>query len=256
MWEDKEWILIHLVWILGWVTCFCCKCKFSYTVIELLACLSWLYCVLVLLRSTHLFGNRSPHILVCRSASRLLWASTQAGLDIDFRVSSLAWGVNRIIDRVGRASLTLIFSISSLIFWRNWLRGWLSNEFTIDVLVVIVITRVLIQWNWLLVKARLLGALITIGCIIQSVVVWLIHLHRWLHSARLWSSVLWGLSWCTGLPPSSISLLHSHTKLLGVGHHGWMLDLLLGQRSQMVRFIIDFGAHYLVVRWLWSIIQI
>lgn len=93
-------------------------------------------------------------------------------------------------------------------------------------------------------------------CAFVNCIIGFVNFCRWLKSTRLRTRVLRRLAWSTRLPPSSISLLHADTKLVWVRHNWRMLYLLLGKWPQMMCFIINFSAYYLIIGWFGAIINI
>ena len=179
--QNKERVLVHLVWILGRIARLCCKCEFGNAIIKLFTRLTRLNCVLVLRSSAHLLWNRGSNILSSRCARTLFRARSQVGLYIDLGIGCLARGVNCVVDGVGGAALALIFPVSPLVFRWSRLRGWLGYEFAFDALVIIIIIRrmLLVQWHWLLVETGLVGAFISIRAFINCIVL-LVNFGRWL----------------------------------------------------------------------------
>jgi len=66
MWQDKEWVLVLLVWVLWRITSLGCEGKLSYTVIKLFGCLARLH-RWILSRSGNFFADRCSHVHALRS---------------------------------------------------------------------------------------------------------------------------------------------------------------------------------------------
>ena len=249
MWQNKERILINLIWILWRVSSFCGKCKLSYTIIEFLAGLSRLDSMLVLLTCVNFFRNRCSDILTCWLSS--LFATSQLLLNSNFWItlstriySIICWWI---------LWLTWIFWISLLTFGWVRLRWRLRNVFAFGVLSIGIdglVRNCLRIWIWQI--HTLAKACLLVLAIINTT--W-VDLSRWLQTHIIWPYILGWLTRCTRLSPSTIPLLHISNILVTTWKNSWVLNLLLSKGSQMMRLIINLAPHNLVTGRFISIVD-
>ena len=215
--QDKEGILISLVWVLWRIASFRRKSKLSYTIIKLLICLSWLYGVL-LLGSWNLFGNACSNImsLVVRTfVSWLFWWFWILRLESLWRVSVLRSFSFHIISvlRLGSSLIIMTIIVSSTL-WGSRFRRKLSRGWLLGIICVIFIhIRTLIStigfYTWLWAK-------------LSIVLCWC----SWIYTFA------W-FSWGRRLSPSSISLVLIDLVALAI-----LVFTLLGQTMTLVKWIV------------------